>query len=85
MENFQSFSKNRQTSKLGGVAIAVRNDDTSSYLKVGEGKDNDEYLIVRNSTFNPALNIVSFYGGIESRSRIEETNVKWERFLNDLV
>ena len=38
-----------------------------SYMKVKEGEGNDEFIIIRNEEFSPALNIITLYGQSESR------------------
>ena len=84
IHNFSSFSKNGTSTKMGGVALCVPNGDVSSYVKFGEGQGKDEYLKVRNNDFNPALNIITYYGEIESRANPVEYEERWNRFTLEL-
>ena len=68
---------------MGGVSISVPTDKLSSYIKVKEGDDKDEYIIVRNSDFNPSLNIISLYGESESRTCKSSIKQSWTWLLND--
>ena len=85
IENYKTFSKNRQASKMGGVSISVPSKDISEYIKTKEGEGNDEYIIVRNSSYNPPLNIVTFYSPVESRTSKDDIDERWKRFLSDLA
>ena len=46
IDNFHSFSKNRNGKRMGGVSLSIPKDNLPSYLKIKEGKGNDEYIIV---------------------------------------
>ena len=69
---------------MGGVSLSVPIDNKNSYVKVTEGEDNDEYLIIRNDNYSPPLNIITLYGESESRVSQEEVLDRWNRFLKDL-
>ena len=53
-------------------------------MKIKEGEELDEYIIIRSDEFNPALNIVTFYGENESRTSQEEMYSRWQRLVKDL-
>ena len=36
-------------SNMGGVSLSVKEGDSQCTLKVGEGKDDDEYIITRHN------------------------------------
>ena len=66
---YMSFSKNRDDSKEGGgVATLVADYLRPDTVKVGEGTEGDEYVIVRLGHVIPAVNIVNIYEDIESRA-----------------
>ena len=54
-------------------------------MKVGEGREGDEYIISRFDHVIPAVNIVSIYGQQESRSSKEEIFKSWLRLRDDLL
>ena len=84
IENFYSFCKNRKNKRMGGVSLSIPKDKIDSYIKVKEGEDEDEYIIIRNDTVSPPLNIVTFYGENESRTSKEDLHNRWKRLLCDL-
>ena len=84
IDNFHSFSKNRMNKRMGGVSLSIPNDKINSFMKVKEGDDSDEYMIIRNDEVRPALNIVTFYGESESRTSKEDLSERWGRLLLDL-
>ena len=55
-QNYFSYCKNRDKN-MGGVASMVSNDLKQYTTKVGEGKDGDEYNIVRLDHIKPPINI----------------------------
>ena len=67
---------------MGGVATSVIDDDVPSVLKVSEG---EEFIITRHSQFQKPINIINIYGNIESRSRVETTDSKWEDIMAEIV
>ena len=56
---------------MGGVATAVNDEHSAFALKVAEGV-NEEFIVTRHNNFQPALNVINFYGKQESRQTIEE-------------
>ena len=85
IENYKSFVKNRSASRMGGVALSVPDDDISSYVKIAEGEGTDEFVIIRNDKYTPALNIVTVCGSIESRSNKTDIEETWNRFCLELT
>ena len=49
IENYVTFSKNRTSKKLGGASLSIKEDEKENIVKIKEGIDDDEYVIVRNS------------------------------------
>ena len=47
---------------MGGVATFVMNEVKANTLKVKEGEDDEEYLIIRLDHVNPPINIINVYG-----------------------
>jgi hypothetical protein len=79
-----SFSKNRIEKCMGGVATAVTNDMKQNTVKVKEGEDDDEYIIIRVEQYQFPINIVNYYGEQEGRTSKEEILKKWMRLKKDL-
>ena len=74
IDNFLSFTRNRQDKKMGGVSTSVHEEGSNSVLKVAEGTENDEFIITRHSQFSTPINIINVYG--ETESRCSEGEVK---------
>ena len=84
IENYFTFSKNRSNKRMGGVSLSIPNENRQSFMKICEGEDTDEYLIIRNDEYKPPLNIVSMYGECESRYSNDDILERWQRFLREL-
>ena len=69
---------------MGGVATAVTNSLRQNTVKVGEGKEDDEYLITRLDHVYPPINVVNVYGGQESRMTKKEILENWLRLRKDI-
>ena len=81
-----SFCKNRDDNKEGGgVATLVAEHLRPNTVKVGEGKEGDEYVITRLDHVTPAVNIVNIYGDVESRAGGKDKILeKWTRLMKDV-
>ena len=84
IEGFKTFSRNRQDAAMGGVCTIVKNDKAGEVLKVSEGKD-DEYIITRHGEYEPALNIINYYGKQESRQVKDNIDKDWENLLDEII
>ena len=73
LEGYTSFTRNRQNAEKGGIATSIVDKHAVNVLKVTEGKD-DEYIITRHGDFEPAVNVINFYGKQESRQTISGIN-----------
>ena len=83
LRSYTMWSKNRTEKGGGGVATAVAHEFRDSTIGAGEGEDDDEYLVTRIESFNPALNVINCYG--EQRTLKNDTvEAKWGRLLNDM-
>ena len=69
IQGYRSYTRNRKNQNMGGIATAIRNDESKFCLKVDEGKNNDEYLITRHGQFMKPINICNIYGEQEGRNR----------------
>ena len=69
---------------MGGIATLVANSHKQNTTKVGEGFNNDEYIIVRLDHVNPPLNIINWYGEQESRNSNEDILLSWCRLRKDM-
>ena len=84
LEGFHTFSRNRVKKAMGGVATSVIKDLQQRTIKVGEGVDDDEYLITRLDHCHPAINIVNVYGSQESRTSKDEIFESWRRLMKSV-
>ena len=83
--SYFSFTKCRESKQSGGCSISVVNAMKQETVKVKEGINDDEYIIVRIETFAFPINIVSYYGEQESRSGGNDKVLdKWLRFRQDI-
>jgi hypothetical protein len=84
LENYVSFNRNRSNQIMGGVATFVQNQDKDKFVKLGEGAENDEFLVTRHSNFASAVNIINIYGEQESRYPKIEIEERWGRILKEI-
>ena len=52
-------------------------------MSVGQGEDDDEFLITRIDSFSPAVNVINCYGE-QRKTRVEEVEKKWSRLLKNM-
>ena len=69
---------------MGGVATLVRDNLKEATTKVGEGKENDEYIITRFDHVKPPINMINWYGQQEGRNDKEDIFQSWSRLKNDM-
>ena len=62
----------------------MRNNLKPHMVRVKEGDDKDEFLIIRLDHVKPAINIVNVYGGQESRMDDQEVLENWGRIKVEL-
>ena len=96
IEKYFSFCKNREVEEGkekkgggeggggGGVATLVACHLRPHTVKVGEGREGDEYIIVRLDNVLPALNIVNIYGENEKRAGEPSILNAWLRLKKDI-
>ena len=78
-----SYTKNREKNK-GGVATVIANYLKTNTVKVGEGKEGNEYLITRFDHTVPAINLINIYGEQEGRTPAIEIEKGWLRLKSDI-
>ena len=61
----------------GGIATLIKSCDSEHTLKVFEGENGLEMLIIRHTQFAVTINILNIYGVVESRSTKDEINARW--------
>ena len=66
IEGYKTFTRNRKDQAKGGMATSVKNKNAATSLKVGEGEF-DEYIITHHGEFQPAINVINYYGKQETR------------------
>ena len=54
-------------------------DVKSQALRVAEGEENDEFLVIRLGHVEPAVNVINVYEGIENRRTKQEVTENWVR------
>jgi hypothetical protein len=69
---------------MGVVATLVIDHLKQNPTKVGEGKEKDEYIIIRFDHVKPPINIINWYGQQESRTDKEDILQSWSRLKNEL-
>ena len=70
---------------LGGVATLVDKAQFPFTSKVKEGDANDEFVITKHSQFKTPINVVNWYGEIESRATNKEIEDRWYRLLSEIT
>ena len=70
---------------MGGVSASVQDNLKGNTIKVGEGIEDDEYIIVRIDKFRFPINIITYYGEQESRTQNNIILEKWEILLMILI
>ena len=69
---------------MGGVSVSVDNCMKQQTVKVKEGIDDDEYIIVRIERFAFPINVISYYGEQEGRTTQDKVVSRWGRLEKDL-
>ena len=85
IRGYSSFCRNRVNGHMGGIATCVMDNDVKSTLKVTEGNDGNEFLITRHSQFTHPINIINIYGDVESRTKNDVIDDKWDEVLQEIV
>ena len=69
IEGYNTYTRNRQTQSMGGISTSIRKDESQFCLKVEEGEDQDEFIIIRQDQFLRLINICNVCGEQEGRNR----------------
>ena len=64
---YSSFTRNRKEKAMGGISTSFKDKMSADTVNVGQGADEDEYLIVRLEQFKPAICVINCYGEQEGR------------------
>ena len=81
IDGYITFSKNRMDKIMGGVSISTKKAESQHVVKVKEGQNDDEFILVRNEKFKPAINVLTVYGEQENRTPKQIIVEKWGRLL----
>ena len=81
IDGYITFSKNRNNKIMGGVSISTKKTEAQHVVKVKEGENDDEFILVRNEKYQPAINVLSIYGEQENRTSKVIVTEKWGRIL----
>ena len=87
LPNFFSYCKNRLKNK-GGVATVISNTLKNNTVKITEGDNDEEFIVVRFNHTTPAINVVNWYGCQEGRSTKNKIMEMWEnlrKVLDDIL
>ena len=84
IDGYKSYTKNRFNSSMGGVSLSIKEDDSQYTLKVGEGKDDNEYIITRHNQFYPAVNVINVYG-CQKSVPVATIENKWNTILSEVI
>ena len=74
---YECFNLNRNDIDGGGVATCVSNKDKSNTLNIFKGDIKTEILVTRHSQFERPINVINFYGKVESRSCVDSIQEQW--------
>ena len=55
LPGYLSYTRNRVVKSMGGISTSVKDTIKDSTVKVTEGIENDEFLIIRLEQFSPAI------------------------------
>ena len=81
LDGYFTFSKNRQNRNMCGVSISTKKVEAEHVIKIKEGVDQDEFILVKNEKYKPAINVMTVYGDQKSRSSKPAIFDKWGRVL----
>ena len=84
LEGYSTFTRNRAEKAMGGISTSIKDNLKHNAVNVGQGKDDDEYLVVRLDHFKPPICVINCYGEQEGRVATAEVEAKWERLLNEM-
>ena len=59
---YLTFTKNRKQKSMGGISTSIKDKWRNFTVNVGEGIEDDEFLITRLDNFNPTICIINYYG-----------------------
>ena len=82
IQGYNTYTRNRQLLSMGGIATAIKNDESQFCLKVDEGENNDEFIITRHSQFQKPINIINVYGEQEGRNSNQDIEERWLRICH---
>jgi hypothetical protein len=63
------------------MSISTVKHEAQHVIKIKEGDNEDEFILVKHEKFKPALNVLSIYGEQEGRSQKAEIFEKWSKIL----
>ena len=84
IQGYNTYTRNRQLLSTGGIATAIKNDESQFCLKVDEGENDDEFIITRHSQFQKPINIINVYGEQEGRNSNQDIEERWLRICHQL-
>ena len=81
IEGYITFSKNRMNKIMGGVSISTKKAEAQHVVKIKEGENDDEFIVVRHEKYEPAINVMTIYGEQENRTSKSTMLERWGRIL----
>ena len=81
---YEPFARNRAFKSAGGVGTLVDKEQLCFTAKVKEGDFNDEFVITKHSQFKTPINVINWYGEIESRTSNADIYDRWLRLQSEI-
>ena len=86
IEGYTVVGRNRERkNSKGGIAIAVKDEYKEYIVKLGEGTEPNEYIVIKLTCFQPELVLAVYYGNQEGTTKqgtIEQNLIELFSFLN---
>ena len=83
LSSYTSWSRNMEEQKGGGIATSVSHQYSQSATGAGVSRGNDEFLVTRLESFNPALSVINCYGE-QRKTTKQEVEAKWIRLRKEM-
>ena len=81
---YLTYTKNRVKKYMGGISTSIKDKLRNFTVNVGQGIEEDEYLITRLDNFNPAVCVINCYGEQEGRAGKDEVEARWARLKQEM-
>ena len=62
VKGYRTFYRNRKCRQKGGIALLIKEEDARYATKIGEGKDENEYICIKLTNTQPEVVFIAYYG-----------------------